>query len=310
MTVICVASNPGGATTSATATLTVLPDPVITSQPNNATVGVGSTATFNVIATGQTALSYQWSKNGSSIGGATLSAYTTPATVAGDNNSQFAVLVTDTAGSLQSANATLTVTNIPAGPDPIITAQPQSTNIFNNQTASFGITASGATTLHYQWKTNGVNTGTDSSTLALGTCPIEWSGLTVVCVVSDVAGSVTSSIATLTISPDPVISTQPQNSSKLVGTTASFSVSATGQTALSYQWSSNSVAVAGATSATYTTPTLTSANNGDSYFCDVTDTADTLRSATATLTVLPLPPPPSKIAHANIIRVGVTKTGP
>jgi len=307
MSVVCVVANAGGPTTSSTATLTVLPDPVITSQPANATVGVGGTATFSVTATGQSTLQYQWSKNGLAIGSANASSYTTPITVAGDNNSQFSVLVTDNAGSLQSANATLTVTNIITPPDPVILAQPQSTNIFNNQTASFGITASGATTLHYQWSTNGVNTGTDSSTLALGTCPIAWSGLTVICVVSDVAGSVTSSTATLTISADPVITAQPQNTTRHISQTASFSVTATGQTALSYQWSRNTVAIAGATASSYTTPSLTSGNNGDSYFVDVTDTADTLRSATATLTVV-IPTGKTNIAKVKNLKVGLVTT--
>lgn len=309
MNVICVAANAAGFATSATATLTVLPDPVITAQPNNATVGVGSTANFSVTATGQTGLTYQWSKNGSSILGATHSSYVTPVTVSGDNNSQFFAVVTDTAGSLQSANATLTVTNIISPPDPVITAQPQSTNIFATQPAAFSITATGGTPLSYQWKTNGVNSVT-TQTLTFPSCPVEWSGMTIVCVVTDVAGSVTSSIATLTIGADPVIATQPQNTSRFSGTTASFNVSATGQTALTYQWNSNGVAVAGANLATYTTPILTMANNGDAYCVDATDTAGTLRSANATLTVLPAPGGPTQIARVTTLRVGVTKAGP
>ena len=307
MSVVCFVSNSDGNATSATATLTVSPDPVINTQPANATVGVGATATFNVTATGQSTLQYQWSKNGSTIGGATASTYTTLATVAGDNNSQFFVVVTDTAGSLQSATATLTVTNIPAGPDPIITSQPQSTNIFNQQTAVFGITATGGSTLSYQWKTNGVNAGTNGPALGLGPAPVAWSGMSVVCIVTDLAGSVTSSVATLTVSPDPVISAQPQNVTVFVNHSATFSVTATGQTALSYQWSRNSSAVAGATQSSYATPLLNLPNNGDSYFVDVTDSAGTLRSATATLTVQAAQ---NQVAKVQNFRAGHVKIGP
>lgn len=86
------------------------PDPWITTQPQDTTVAAGATANFTVTATGQTALSYQWSKNGSSIGGATASSYTTPATTCPDNGALFSVAVTDTAGTVNSANAVLTVT--------------------------------------------------------------------------------------------------------------------------------------------------------------------------------------------------------
>jgi len=305
ISVLCVVSDVAGSATSSTATLGVGADPVISSQPANKSVSVGNTATFSVTATGQTALSYQWSKNGSTIGGATLSAYTTPATVLADNGSQFFVTVTDTAGSLQSANATLTV----IGPDPIITSQPQSTNIYTSQVATFSLTAAGATTLTYQWKTNGVNAGTNGPVLVLPPAPTVWNGMTVLCVITDTAGSLTSSTATLTVSPDPVIVTSPQNVSTIVGAVASFNVSATGQSALSYQWYRNGVTVSGATLTSYTTPTLAFGNNGDTYAADVHDTASTVRSATATLTVQHKPAETNsimRVTHGNVklIRIG------
>jgi hypothetical protein len=83
--------------------------PQITSEPANATVTVGQTAMFSVIATGYGAFSYQWRKNMSPISGATSSNYTTPATVSGDNNAKFDVIVTNSAGSTTSSEATLTV---------------------------------------------------------------------------------------------------------------------------------------------------------------------------------------------------------
>ena len=55
--------------------------PAITTQPANKTVTLGATATFTVVASGTAPLTYQWSKNSSTISGATSSSYTTPATV-------------------------------------------------------------------------------------------------------------------------------------------------------------------------------------------------------------------------------------
>lgn len=83
--------------------------PSITTQPASLTVLAGQTATFGVTATGTTPLSYQWQKNGVAINGATSASYTTPATMAADSGSQFQVAVSNSAGSVTSNPATLTV---------------------------------------------------------------------------------------------------------------------------------------------------------------------------------------------------------
>jgi hypothetical protein len=77
--------------------------------PASITVPLGQTATFSASATGTGTLTYQWFKNGVAINGATSSSYTTPPTVAGDTGSLFTVTVTDSAGSVTSLPATLTV---------------------------------------------------------------------------------------------------------------------------------------------------------------------------------------------------------
>jgi len=85
--------------------------PTITTQPTNQTVVLGSTATFNVIATGTPSPSYQWQKNGVNITGATASTYTTTATVIGDHGQIFRCVVSNSAGTRNSSNVTLTVTS-------------------------------------------------------------------------------------------------------------------------------------------------------------------------------------------------------
>lgn len=81
----------------------------MTRQPSNQTVTVGQTATFSVGATGSARLNYQWQKANTAIAGATSSSYTTPATTASDNGSQFTVVLSNSAGSVTSNVATLTV---------------------------------------------------------------------------------------------------------------------------------------------------------------------------------------------------------
>jgi hypothetical protein len=83
--------------------------PSITTQPASQTVTVGQTATFSVTSSGPGPLSYQWSKNGAAISGATSSAYTTPVTTSADTGSQFTVAVSNSTGTVTSSAATLTV---------------------------------------------------------------------------------------------------------------------------------------------------------------------------------------------------------
>jgi hypothetical protein len=87
--------------------------PSITSQPQNATVTAGQTASFAVSATGTAPLAYQWRVGGNAIAGATDASYATAATSAADSGEAFSVVVTNSAGAVTSGNAILTVN--PAG---------------------------------------------------------------------------------------------------------------------------------------------------------------------------------------------------
>jgi Ig-like domain-containing protein len=87
--------------------------PNITAQPQNQSIPAGATATFSVTATGTMPLSYQWMENGMSIAGATSASYTTPPTTLADNNSRFAVVVSNNSGSVTSNTATLSVLAVP-----------------------------------------------------------------------------------------------------------------------------------------------------------------------------------------------------
>lgn len=84
---------------------------------------------------------------------------------------------------------------------------------------------------------------------------------------------------------DPTISAQPQNQTVNIGHSGTFSVTASGLSALNYQWYKNSILISGATSSTYTTPITTLSNNGDTYYVIVTDSAGSLQSSTAILTL-------------------------
>jgi len=121
--------------------------PTITTQPVSQTVTAGQTATFAVVASGTAPLGYQWQKNGANISGATAASYTTPATTTSDSGSTFDVVVSNTAGSVTSGTATLTV-NAAAAPLTITTTSLPSGQVNSAYTATMA--ASGGTA-PYSW---------------------------------------------------------------------------------------------------------------------------------------------------------------
>ena len=285
-----VVSNSAGSVTSNAVTLMVnaaAAAPSITTQPVNQTVTVGQTATFTVVATGTAPLSYQWQKNGTAISGATSASYTTAATTSSDNGAQFVVVVSNTAGSVTSNAATLTVN---AGAvAPLITTQPANQTVTVGQMATFTVVATGTAPLSYQWQKN--TTAISGATSASYTTPATTSAdnsAKFVVVVSNTAGSVTSNAATLTVNSAataPSITTQPASQTVTVGQTATFTVVATGTAPLSYAWRKNGTAISGATAASYTTPATTSSDNSAQFTVTVSNVAGNVTSNPATLTV-------------------------
>jgi Ig-like domain-containing protein len=198
-----VVRNNSGSITSSQATLTVnaaTAAPAITTQPSNLTVTAGQAATFSVVASGTAPLSYQWRKNTANISGATASIYTTPVTTSADNGTKFDVVVSNSAGNITSAQATLTVNSAPVAPS--ITTQPANQTVNAGQTATFSVVASGTAPLTYQWQKNG--SAITGATAASYTTPVTTTadgGELFRVIVSNSAGNVTSNSATLTVNP-------------------------------------------------------------------------------------------------------------
>lgn len=103
----------------------VVTAPSITTQPGNATVKVGETATFTLAASG-TALTYQWQidrNDGNgwvNIAGANEASYTTSTVNKSYSGFKYRCVVSNSAGTVTSNTAVLTVTeNIIPDPDPV-----------------------------------------------------------------------------------------------------------------------------------------------------------------------------------------------
>jgi hypothetical protein len=135
---------------------------------------------------------------------------------------------------------------------PSITTQPTATTtVCLGANVTLSVTA--GNTVSYQWQLGGVDVpGATSSTLSLTNITAAQAGTYTVKLTGSggCLGPITSANATVVINQPPVITTQPVNQTACVGTTATFSVVATG-TSLTYQWLKNGGPIGGATSATY-----------------------------------------------------------
>lgn len=86
------------------------PSLTIDTEPVSQKICAGGTATFSVTATaGGGSLSYQWTKNGTNLGGATSSSYTTPTLDMTFDGALYRCVVTDDNGSVTSDPALLNV---------------------------------------------------------------------------------------------------------------------------------------------------------------------------------------------------------
>jgi hypothetical protein len=275
-------TNSAGAVTSSVATLAVNVPPSITNQPQSQTVFVGASPTFSAGASGTAPLGYQWRFNGTNISGATNSGYTR-------NNAQLAdagnysAVVSNVAGTATSSNATLTV--VPVNVAPAITAQPQSQTTNQGSDVTFAVTATGTPPPTYQWRFNGTNIpgATATAYTRANVQPADAGDYSVVA--SNVAGSATSSNATLTVNVPPAITAQPQGLTATAGSNVTFSVTATGTAPLSYLWRFNGANISGASDSAYTRNNVQSADAGD-YSVLVSNVAGSATGSNATLTVV------------------------
>jgi uncharacterized protein (TIGR02145 family) len=279
----CVASNDYGSDTSNTYTLIVRTPPVIVNNPQSLSKVEGSSARFTVYATGTAPLTYQWQKGTDDISGETDTAYTISSVALSDSGSQFRCIVSNSYGKDTSDVAILSVTKDVIAPT--ITTQPQLQSITEGQIATFSVVATGTAPLSYQWQKDTVDiSGATDFSYTTPATSLSDSGSLFRCIVSNSAGSDTSDNAMLIVNTNPVaptITTQPTEQSVTEGQTATFTITATGTTPLTYQWQKDSVDISGATDLSYTTPATTMSDSGSLFRCIVSNSegADTSDNA-------------------------------
>lgn len=106
--------------------------------------------------------------------------------------------------------------------------------------------------------------------------------------------AVVSGMQLLFIPDPPLVVTPPASQTVMEGSTATFTVGASGFAPLSYQWTLNGAEIAGATASSYTTEGVDMSANGRVYAVRVTNPGGAVTSAGANLTVVQCDP----AAHA------------
>ena len=156
---------------------------------------------------------------------------------------------------------------------PIISDQSTGITVDHGTSVSFFITAAGIPDPTYQWyKDSEAISGETSDSIDLGAVEIENAAI-YYCVATNVAGSATSNNMVLGI--NPYLVSQTPDTELDAGTAITLEVVVAGEPAtFTYQWSLNSVILAGETSSTYEMASVDSGDMGD-YLCAVVETGGT-----------------------------------
>ncbi|MCE2644726.1 MAG: hypothetical protein LW835_05765 [Burkholderiaceae bacterium] len=183
--------------------------PTITGQPAAATVVEGDSASLAVAATGTAPLTYQWQRNGTTVAGATAATYAL-VTGLGDDNAQFRVVVSNSAGSVTSSAAVLRVNPRPR--PPVLTTQPVSMTIAELNSVTLSVTVEGTPPFTYQWQrspdgaTYADITGATSDSYTTPLLSRADSGMRYRVIVNNATGTaVTSSAAQITVNADAAV---------------------------------------------------------------------------------------------------------
>lgn len=274
-----VITNDFGSVTSVTAVLTVgLPPTIVTNTlPELIVLSAGQSTNWSVVASATPAPVYQWRRNSSFLQGATNSTFALTS-VSGIDIGSYDALITNQFGSITSSPVQLELRPSIAV-QPTNALAPAGSNVFLSVSA-----IASPNNLGYQWRRSNTNlvgenraalTVTNAAAINEGTYSV---------VISNDFGQVTSSNATLRLTP--AILTQPASTWTVVGSNATFRVlAATGLAPLSYQWRFNGANIAGATASVFAGSNVQHSHAG-SYSVSVNNTNGSVVSAAAELKVL------------------------
>ena len=176
---------------------------------------------------------------------------------------------------------------------PVIIDHPDTDQAVEPGPLNFSVTATGSAPLSYQWQINDGSwsdiPGATSSSYTINPSVKSQNGQQVRCVVANALGTVTSDAAFISVLQGAYIITQPAGTVVTEPEQAEFSVSASGDATLAYQWQENSgsgwVDLVSETSATLTLSPTDDSMSGRQYRCEVSNNFGSEISNEVTLTV-------------------------
>ena len=284
--------------------------PIISIEPIDILTCSGTSASLFVTATGSS-LSYQWRKGLVNILGATSNTLTVNPVTAADTSTKYNVVVTGI------CSLTDTSKNVVLGftPAPIISVEPIDITTCSGTSASLTVTATGSS-LSYQWRKGLVNIlGATSNTLTVNPVTAADTStkynvvVTGICSLTD-----TSKNVVLGITPAPIISIEPIDKTVCEGTSADFTVTATGSS-LSYQWRKGIVNIPGATTNTLTINPVNAADKASNYnvvvtgSCSLTDTSKNVSLDANLENVITTDPTNQTVCEGSPVSFSVSATG-
>jgi hypothetical protein len=278
-----VVQNPYGSATGGPVTLSIGSPVTVIGQNPIIKIARGTSTNLSVTVTGSPQFHYVWYEGSSGdtsnvvkdeTSSITTSSYTTTTL---SSNANFWVRVSNPYGD-PADSATLTVE---LGDLASITTQPASTTITQGFPVNLEVVATSDSPMHYQWYKEGAvvdgaagSTFTDSPTITT-----HYS----VHITNDY-GTAISDTATVTVNHPPAITGEPQTLFKNVGDSGTFTVTATGDPTLTYQWRKDDADISNATGASYTINNIQVADAAQ-YSVVVTNDFGTAYSSEAELVV-------------------------
>lgn len=189
----------------------------------------------------------------------------------------------------------------------VFTSQPISTAVAVGKTFNVGVTTSGDPAPTLQWRKDGTPIdGATNEIFSIGSVQLGDAGDYDV-VATNSGGSVTSDVAVLTVTEPAAITTQPSAQQVAAGGSASFSVTATGTPAPTYQWRKDGQAISGETQSSLTIDTVSAGDVG-SYTVRVQNATKTVTSVAAELTLAGSGPAVTSQPAAQQVATGGTAT--
>ncbi|MCK9405929.1 MAG: immunoglobulin domain-containing protein [Methanothrix sp.] len=284
--------------------------PMIEIQPADYSACEDQEARFNVVATGNGPITYQWLKNGSQIAGATTDTYIIPAAKLADAGS-YRVRVSNACGSIESNPAVLAVSS-----KPVVELESLDRVACDGSEVVLKAQASGTEPLSYQWKKNGENIpGANTNRYLISSIlPVDEGDYSLA--VSNVCGLAESGAIHISVRSRPKILVQPISQTVCIDLPVSFEVQVTGNESYTYQWQKDGLNITAANAAVLSISAANSTDQGNYSVIIGSDLCGWTQSDKAKLSIRSMPmikelhfPASKKICEGSEIALVADVTG-